>query len=93
MHAFLWFKESGILETKIARAHVWFYGLGQGVFGLGMVIAGFYGVQRKTYGVEQIITEPVARLGMGVMGIGGICAIFGALLFLILVLRRTKRLS
>ena len=45
----------------------------------GLTLAGGYGVMRKTPGVAEIALS--AKIYMGIMGIGGVIAIIGGLMF------------
>lgn len=63
------------------------FGGGQAVFGLGFALAGAYGLGRKQYGVEQHVRSAGEYLGLGVMGLGGLVAVAGGLLFLAVMLR------
>ncbi len=55
---------------------------GQAVFALGFTIAGMHGSGRKVYGQEQQIRTLGEYVGLSVMGIGGLIAVAGGLLFL-----------
>ncbi|MEI8237756.1 MAG: hypothetical protein WCG11_11415, partial [Methylococcaceae bacterium] len=71
-----------------SRAAAWqpaIYGGGQLLHILGLVWSGGYGVQRKVAGTEQILRSSQEFWGMGLMGIGGLIAIVGGILFLIIV--------
>lgn len=61
------------------------FGVGQTVFALGFGLAGAFGMQRKAYGAEQAERGLAETLGLFVMGVGGLIAIAGGLLFLGLV--------
>jgi cytochrome c oxidase subunit 1 len=63
------------------------FGIGQAVFGLGFALAGAYGLGRKQYGAEQHVRSAGEYLGLGVMGLGGLMAVAGGLLFLSVMLR------
>lgn len=58
------------------------YGTGQLVFATGFAIAGAYGMARKAYGAEQAGRGLAETIGLGVMGVGGLVAVLGGLLFL-----------
>lgn len=58
------------------------FGFGQLVFALGFGFAGVHGMARKTYGAEQLERTGLETLGLFVMGLGGIVAVAGGLLFL-----------
>jgi len=44
-------------------------------------------VQRKVAGAEQVLRSTPEVVGMGIMGLGGLIAIVGGLLFLVVVAR------
>lgn len=72
---------------RLARLQPAVYGIGQLLHIVGLLWSGGYGVQRKVAGSEQVLrtTEQVA--GMGLMGLGGLLAVAGGVLFAIVVLR------
>jgi cytochrome c oxidase subunit I len=57
----------------------------------GLVWSGGYGVQRKVAGAEQVLRAPGEVAGMALMGLGGLLAIAGGLLFVIVVLKAMRR--
>src|SRR5690606_24554399 len=61
------------------------YGAGQLMHIAGLVLSGGYGVKRKVAGAEQVLSDPGEIIGMGLMGLGGLVAIVGGLLFVIVV--------
>lgn len=63
------------------------YGAGQLLHVLGLAWSGGYGVQRKTAGAAQGLESIQQIAGMGVMGLGGLIAIIGGALFLIIVFK------
>ncbi|MDH5301495.1 MAG: cbb3-type cytochrome c oxidase subunit I [Gammaproteobacteria bacterium] len=67
------------------------YGGGQMLHVLGLAWSGGYGVQRKTAGVEQGLDRLPEVLGMGLMGLGGLIAVVGGTVFLVIVLRAIWR--
>jgi cytochrome c oxidase subunit 1 len=69
------------------RVQLLCFGCGQAVFGLGFALAGAYGLGRKQYGAEQHVRSLGEYLGLGVMGLGGLVAVAGGLLFLAVMLR------
>jgi hypothetical protein len=69
------------------RVQLLCFGGGQAVFGLGFALAGAYGLGRKQYGAEQHVRSLGEYLGLGVMGLGGLVAVAGGLLFLAVMLR------
>jgi hypothetical protein len=74
-------------QGRLATLQPALYGAGQLVHIAGLLWSGGYGVQRKMAGGEQLLltTEQVA--GMGLMGLGGLLAVAGGILFAIVVLR------
>ena len=63
------------------------YGVGQLMHVLGLAWSGGYGVQRKTAGSDQGLEGIQQIAGMGIMGLGGLIAIIGGILFLIIVFK------
>lgn len=63
------------------------YGGGQLMHILGLAWSGGYGVQRKTAGAAQGLENLPQILGMGMMGLGGLIAIIGGGIFVVVVLR------
>lgn len=61
------------------------YGAGQLMHIVGLVWSGGYGVQRKVAGAEQVLGSTAEVVGMGLMGLGGLIAIIGGLLFIVVV--------
>lgn len=53
----------------------------------GLAFSGFLGVQRKTAGAAQGLESIQAKLAMGVVGIGGLLAVIGGILFVWIMLR------
>ena len=76
--------------SRLARLQPTFYAVGQALHILGLVWSGGYGVQRKVAGAEQVLRTPSEIIGMGVMGLGGLIAILGGLLFVVVVLRAMR---
>lgn len=63
------------------------FGGGQLVFAIGFGMAGANGMARKAYGPEQTVRSLTDWIGLGTMGIGGLVAVAGGLLFLGIILR------
>jgi len=63
------------------------YAGGQLLHVIGLVWSGGYGVQRKTAGVEQGLDNIERVLGMGIMGLGGLIAVIGGIMFLVIVIK------
>ena len=77
-------------RAPTGRLAVWqpyLYGIGQLMHILGLVWSGGYGVQRKVAGTEQVLRTTGEVMGMGLMGLGGLVAIVGGVLFAVVVLR------
>jgi len=63
------------------------YGAGQLMHVAGLLWSGGYGVQRKVAGSEQVLRTTGEVIGMGFMGLGGLVAIVGGVLFLVVAFR------
>ena len=74
-------------RSRLAVWQPWIYGGGQLAHIVGLVVSGGYGVQRKVAGAEQVLRSTPEVIGMGIMGLGGLVAIVGGLLFLVVVAR------
>lgn len=61
------------------------YGGGQLLHVLGLAWSGGYGVQRKTAGAAQGLDSIQEVAGMGMMGLGGLIAIIGGVMYLVIV--------
>ena len=71
------------------RAAAWqppLYGLGMLIFASGFALAGAHGMGRKIYGAEQAARGVAQTIGLALMGIGGLVAVAGGVLFLVIVL-------
>ena len=55
------------------------------------MISGGYGVKRKVAGAEQVLRSTPEVVGMGIMGVGGVLAIAGGLVFVAVVARAIAR--
>ena len=69
------------------------YGIGQLMHISGLVWSGGYGVQRKVAGAEQVLRSTGEIAGMGLMGLGGLIAIIGGLMFVLVMLRAMRRVA
>ncbi|MCX7175133.1 MAG: cytochrome C oxidase subunit I, partial [Proteobacteria bacterium] len=67
------------------------YGCGQLMHIVGLVWSGGYGVQRKVAGAEQVLRSSGEIAGMGLMGLGGLVAIIGGLLFVVVVIASVRK--
>jgi cytochrome c oxidase subunit 1 len=74
-------------DSRLAAWQPYVYGAGQLLHIIGLVWSGGYGVQRKAAGSEQVLRSASEIAGMGLMGIGGLLAVVGGVLFIVVVLR------
>jgi hypothetical protein len=74
-------------SPRAASLQAYLYGGGQLLHISGLVWSGGYGVQRKVAGAAQGLDGIEKIAGMGLMGIGGLIAVIGGLMFLVIVLR------
>ena len=74
-------------EGRLAAWQPYIYGGGQLLHILGLVWSGGYGVQRKVAGGAQALRSTEEIVAMGIMGLGGLIAAVGGLIFLIVVVR------
>ncbi len=72
---------------RMARVQPWIYGSGQLLHIGGLAVSGAMGIQRKTAGTAQVLDTFGAKAAMGVMGIGGLLAIVGGVLFVLVVIQ------
>ena len=82
--------------TPTSRMAAWqpvLYGIGQLMHISGLVWSGGYGVQRKVAGAEQVLRSTGEIAGMGLMGLGGLIAIIGGLMFVLVMLRAMRRVA
>jgi cytochrome c oxidase subunit I len=73
--------------ARLAALQPWLYGAGQLAHISGLVWSGGYGVQRKVAGAEQALRGAEQMAAMGLMGLGGLVAVAGGLVFVLIVLR------
>ena len=78
-------------QGRLAIAQPWLYGAGQLMHIAGLVWSGGYGVQRKVAGAEQVLRSTGEMAGMALMGTGGLLAIIGGLLFVVVVLNAMRQ--
>jgi len=79
--------------APVGRLAIWqpvLYAGGQLMHITGLVWSGGYGVQRKVAGAEQVLRSGGEIAGMGLMGLGGLIAIIGGLLFVVVVIRAVR---
>lgn len=72
---------------RLAQWQPWVYGFGQLLHIAGLAASGAIGIQRKTAGAAQALDSISAKLAMGVMGLGGLLAVIGGILFVWVMLR------
>ncbi|MEO8856236.1 MAG: cbb3-type cytochrome c oxidase subunit I [Burkholderiaceae bacterium] len=77
-------------SSRLATLQPWLYAGGQLMHITGLVWSGGYGVQRKVGGAEQVLHSTAEVAGMGLMGLGGLVAIMGGLLFVVVVVRALR---
>ena len=77
-------------QGRLAVAQPILYAAGQLMHIAGLVWSGGYGVQRKVAGSEQVLRSAGEIAGMGLMGLGGLLAIAGGLLFVVVVIRAMR---
>jgi hypothetical protein len=72
---------------RMARIQPVLYGAGQLVHIGGLAASGALGIQRKTAGAAQGLEGVWTKAFMGIMGLGGLLAVVGGILFVLVVLR------
>jgi len=72
---------------RMARLQPYVYGTGQLMHVAGLAWSGGYGVQRKVAGADQMLVSLPQKLGMGLMGLGGLIAVIGGVMFVVVCLR------
>ncbi len=75
----------------LATWQCYLYGGGQLLHILGLLWSGGYGVQRKVAGSAEVLEGFGRTAGMGLMGLGGLVAVAGGLLFIVVVLQAVAR--
>ena len=83
----------GAPDSRLGAWQAWIYAVGQLLHIIGLVVSGGYGVQRKVAGAEQLLRTTPEVVGMGIMGAGGLVAIVGGILFLVVVAGSLRRRS
>ena len=83
----------GYAEVRgaLAARQLWLYAGGQLVHVAGLVWSGGYGVQRKVAGAAQALRSSEEIAAMGLMGLGGLIAVIGGVMFLVLVFHAMMR--
>ncbi|MBI4757034.1 MAG: cbb3-type cytochrome c oxidase subunit I [Betaproteobacteria bacterium] len=77
----------GEAQGRMARWQPYVYGVGQLIHVLGLAWSGGYGVQRKVAGADQMLTTLPQKIGMGMMGLGGLIAVIGGIMFVLVCLK------
>jgi heme/copper-type cytochrome/quinol oxidase subunit 1 len=77
----------GPVPQRLAFVQPFVFGTGQLMHVFGLAFSGGHGVQRKTAGSAQGLENLPEILGMAFMGLGGLVAIIGGVLFLVVVYR------
>ena len=72
---------------RVATWQPWVYASGQLLHVSGLAVSGAMGIQRKTAGSAQVLEGWAPKAAMGVMGIGGLLAVVGGILFVVVVAR------
>lgn len=71
----------GTADSRLVLALPWTYGTGQLLHVAGLAFAGGHGAQRKTAVAQQGLEGLAQVAGMAVMGVGGLIAVAGGILF------------
>ena len=79
------------VPVKAAALQAWLYGAGQLLHVAGLAWSGGYGVQRKAAGAEQLLRTPQEIAAMALMGLGGLVAVVGGLMFLVIAINSMRR--
>lgn len=66
------------------------FGIGQALFAAGFAMAGAVGMGRKIYGQEQQVKGMLDYAGLAVMGLGGVIAVAGGILFLAVIIAAVR---
>lgn len=78
-------------DLKWATLMPYIYGAGQLLHIIGLLWSGGYGVQRKVAGAAQGLHGFAQTAGMGLMGLGGLVAVVGGIMFLVVVFKAMRR--
>ena len=78
-------------DLKWATLMPYVYGAGQLLHIAGLLWSGGYGVQRKVAGAAQELHGFAQTAGMGLMGLGGLIAVVGGIMFLVVVFKAMRR--
>lgn len=84
------FGYASVARTRLARWQPVVYGAGQFMHIGGLAYCGGYGVLRKTAGGFAQLA-PDIKIALGIFGLGGLLAITGGILFVVVMLRASQR--
>lgn len=84
------FGYKSVAETRLALWQPIAYGIGQLMHVAGLAYSGGYGVLRKTPAGESPNLSADVKAALGFMGLGGLLAIIGGLLFVIVMIRALR---
>ncbi|TXT27016.1 MAG: putative cytochrome c oxidase subunit I [Gallionellaceae bacterium] len=79
-----------VVNFKLALWMPYVYCVGQLMHIIGLLWSGGYGVQRKVAGADQGLQSFSQIAGMGLMGVGGLIAVVGGIMFLVVIYRALK---
>ncbi|MBF0162534.1 MAG: cbb3-type cytochrome c oxidase subunit I [Magnetococcales bacterium] len=77
--------------SRWANRQLNLYALGSLLHVIGLAWSGGHNVPRKTAGAAQGLTTLADKIPMGIMGIGGMLAVTGGILFLVLAFRSLRQ--
>jgi hypothetical protein len=81
----------GTPPPRLAAIQPVIYAAGQILHVGGLAVSGAMGIQRKTAGAAQGLDSLGAKAAMGVMGLGGLLAVIGGILFVVAVIVAVRR--
>jgi hypothetical protein len=76
----------GTPPPRLAALQPLIYAAGQVLHVGGLAVSGAMGIQRKTAGAAQGLDSLGAKAAMGMMGLGGLLAVIGGILFVVAVI-------
>lgn len=79
-----------VAQTRLAFYQPFVYGVGQLMHIGGLAYCGGYGILRKTAGGFEALT-PDVKIALGIFGLGGLLAIIGGILFVVVMLKARWR--
>ncbi|MBF0159474.1 MAG: cbb3-type cytochrome c oxidase subunit I [Magnetococcales bacterium] len=81
----------GSVHARWAVWQLYLYAVGSLLHVGGLAWSGMLGIQRKTAGAEQGLQTLDKQLAMGLTGLGGMVAVVGGILFLVLTLKALRQ--